>query len=178
MPPFEFPFPNLIKSIYIHMSCHGFFLVGHKEFVGPLITDCTSARQGTWLRNSWVWSSIQAPWTCCKTVSIKGSSKNKSLSKMVPWMYPDGDICHNLHNRMLCNSSPPRSPKHDRDVPLEPKEGIHDLGIPFPWPWLFTQSISFGCLSDWPMASDGLLTTTVKIIAELKRKRLKICLEF
>jgi hypothetical protein len=28
MPPFVFPFPNLVNSLYTHMSCHGVFLVG------------------------------------------------------------------------------------------------------------------------------------------------------
>lgn len=40
------------------------------------------------------------------------------------------------------------------------------------------QSISIICLSAWPGAGDWLLTRVVEIMGELKRKRLKICLEF
>jgi hypothetical protein len=38
-----FPSLILIHSIYTHVSCHGFFLVGHKEFRNLLITNCPIA---------------------------------------------------------------------------------------------------------------------------------------
>jgi hypothetical protein len=42
--PLVFPFP-LINSIYTHVSCHGFFHAGQKEFVSFLITNSTVSHQ-------------------------------------------------------------------------------------------------------------------------------------